>query len=127
MRGIPAAIAASSAVKVYVCNLMTQANESLGRSAADHIRVLYAHAGKKIFDYALINRRGAGSAMKAKYALEGAAQVVADCDKVEALGVKPVLGDYLEEGEVARHATARIAEDLLKLAMAERAESARRG
>src|ERR1700691_555436 len=40
VRGIPQAIAASSAVKVYVCNLMTQANESLGRTAADHIRAL---------------------------------------------------------------------------------------
>jgi hypothetical protein len=28
-----------------------------------------------------------------------------------------VLGDYLEEGEVARHATDRIARDLLSLAV----------
>src|SRR5579872_2508466 len=40
VHGIPEAIAASKAVKVYVCNLMTQTNESLGRTAADHIRAL---------------------------------------------------------------------------------------
>src|SRR5712692_3516140 len=38
VRGIPEAIRESPALKVYVCNLMTQANESLGRTAADHIR-----------------------------------------------------------------------------------------
>lgn len=116
VRGIPAAIEASAAVKVYVCNLMTQANESLGRTAADHIRALYAHAGKKIFDYALINGTPVSSEMKAKYALEGAAPVVADCEAIEKLGVKPVLGDYLGKGDVARHATERIARDLLELA-----------
>ena len=124
VRGIPAAIAASSAVKVYICNLMTQANESLGRTAADHIRVLYAHAGKKIFDYALINTTPAAPSMKAKYALEGATQVVADCEKIEALGVTPVLGDYLGEGNIARHATDRIARDLLQLA-ADRSHTAK--
>src|SRR5213079_3356137 len=52
VRGIPQAIRESPAIKVYVCNLMTQANESLGRSAADHIRALNDHAGCQIFDYA---------------------------------------------------------------------------
>ena len=53
--GVPEAIARSRAVKVFVCNLMTQSNESLGLSAADHIRAIYKHAGHRIFDYALLN------------------------------------------------------------------------
>src|SRR5581483_5984746 len=44
VRGIGQAIASSPAVKVYVCNLMTQANERLGLTAADHIRALNSHA-----------------------------------------------------------------------------------
>ncbi len=116
VHGISKAIAASAAIKVYVCNLMTQANESLGRTAADHIRALDRHAGTKIFDYALLNERPVSPELKAKYALEDAAQVVVDRDAIEALGVKPVLGDYLDEAEVARHATDRIARDLMMLA-----------
>lgn len=116
VRGIPQAIADSPAVKVYICNLMTQANESLGRTAADHIRALNAHAGCQIFDYALINRRQLSPDMKAKYALEGATQVVADCDAIREVGVEPVFGEYLCEGEVARHDTDCITRDLLKLA-----------
>jgi uncharacterized cofD-like protein len=114
--GIARAIANSSAIKVYVCNLMTQANESLGRTAADHIRALNHHAHGRIFDYALINAKPISQQLKAKYALEGSTQVVVDTEAIQELGVKPVLGDYLDEGEVARHATDRIAEDVLRLA-----------
>ncbi len=118
VHGIPQAIMDSPAVKAYVCNLMTQANESLGLTAADHIRALQQHAGgAKIFDYALINRTPAPDTMRAKYALEGASQIVNDFEAIEALGVCPVLGDYLEPGDIARHAADRVAADLMQLAM----------
>jgi uncharacterized cofD-like protein len=115
VRGIPEAILESSAIKVFVCNLMTQVNESLSLSAADHIRALNDHAGIQLFDYSLINRKPASPEMKAKYAQEGASQIVVDLEAIEALGVCPVMGDYLEEGEVARHATDRLAHDLMAL------------
>ena len=115
VKGIPRAIADSSAIKVYICNLMTQANESLGRTAADHIRALTAHAGGQLFDFALLNNKPASGSLKAKYALEGATQVVTDCEAVQELGVTPVLGDYLDEQDTARHATDRIAHDLMRL------------
>jgi uncharacterized cofD-like protein len=115
VRGIPAAIHESSAIKVYVCNLMTQANESLGRTAADHIRALNVHAGVQLFDYTLINRTPPSDALKAKYALEGATQIVADLDAIRGMGICPVLGDYLFEDRVARHAIDRLAKDLLGL------------
>ena len=41
--------------------------------------------------------------------------MVVDREAIQQLGVTPVLGDYLEEGEVARHATDRVARDVLKL------------
>lgn len=121
--GIPHAIRDSPATKVYICNLMTQANESLERSAADHIRALYDHAGCRFFDYALINQRPASEELKAKYTLEGASQIVVDLKAIEALGVCPVLGDYLFEDGVARHDTDQVAKDLLDLVIQAPAES----
>jgi uncharacterized cofD-like protein len=115
VHGIVEAIVESSAVKVYVCNLMTQANESLGLSAADHIRALNQHAHAQLFDYALINQKPASVELKAKYAQEGASQIEVDLEAIEALGVCAVLGDYLDEGAVARHATERVACDLMGL------------
>ncbi|HEY7616744.1 MAG TPA: gluconeogenesis factor YvcK family protein [Terriglobales bacterium] len=117
VRGIAQAIVNSAAVKVYVCNLMTQANESLGLTAAEHIRALNSHAGVQLFDFALINQTPVPSEMKAKYALEGAAQIVTDMDAIEAMGVCPVLGNYLDSADVARHATDRVARDLIDLVL----------
>src|SRR6266496_1451826 len=116
VRGISQAILESRATKVYICNLMTQANESLGLTAADHIRALNGHAQGQLFDYALINRQPVSAELKAKYAAEGACQIVNDLDEIEAMGVIPVLGDYLEEAGVARHNTTRAAHDVLALA-----------
>lgn len=116
VHGIPEAIAGSRAVKAFVCNLMTQANESLGLSAADHIRAIYQHAGREIFEYAVINQTPASEEMKARYALEAAAQIQVDLKEIEALGLTPVLGNYLmEDAGVARHATQQVAADLLQL------------
>jgi uncharacterized cofD-like protein len=115
VRGIPEAILESPAVKVFVCNLMTQVNESLSLTTADHIRALNDHADVQLFDYTLINRKAASAEMKAKYAVEGASQIVVDLEAIEALGVCPVLGDYLAEGEVARHSTDRVSHDLMAL------------
>jgi uncharacterized cofD-like protein len=121
VRDVARAIAASRAVRVFVCNLMTQANESLGLSASDHIRALYKHARRQLFDYALVNRTPASPELTKKYAEQGQSPIEADIAAIEALGVKPVLGEYLSEevhpteGIVARHNTRRVAEDLLRL------------
>jgi uncharacterized cofD-like protein len=115
VRAIPSAIQRSSAVKVYVCNLMTQANESLGLTASDHIRAIFQHARGKVFDYALVNTTRASNDLRAKYALEGATQIVADSEGIRELGVEPITGDYLDQTDIARHATERVAHDLLRL------------
>ena len=116
VRGISEAIVTSAATKVYICNLMTQANESLGLTAADHIRALEPPCAETDSSTTrCINRTPASDELKAKYATEGACQIVNDLDEIEALGVVPVLGDYLEEAGVARHNTARVARDMLEL------------
>src|SRR5271167_137454 len=123
VRGVSEAIASSHAAKVFVCNLMTQANESLGLTASDHIRALYEHAGHQFFDYALVNRTPASPELALKYAEKQQSQIEADVDRIEALGVKPIIGEYLveaedpKEGLIARHDTHQVAHDLLRLMM----------
>lgn len=115
VHGIPEAIRDSRATKVYVGNLMTQANESIELTASDHIRALYEHANCKIFDYALLNGTEVPSDLRVKYAAEKANPIVNDLDEITALGVEPIIGDYLDIDGVARHNSARIAQDLLAL------------
>jgi uncharacterized cofD-like protein len=125
VRGIPQAIAASSAVRAYVGNLMTQANESLGMTTSDHIRVLFQHAKLKVFDYALLNTTPVPASLKTAYAAERAEPIVNDLDQVRKLGVEPILGEYLDDKGVARHDYARIARELVELAATRKRESNR--
>jgi len=121
VRGLSAAIKNSGATKVYVCNLMTQANESLNLTASQHIQAIYNHARHEFFDYALVNHTAASPTLAAKYAEKQQSQIVVDAEQIEALGVKPILGDYLtedfdpNEGLIARHDTHHVAHDLLRL------------
>jgi uncharacterized cofD-like protein len=121
VRDLSKAIKNSPATKVYVCNLMTQANESLNLTASQHIQAIYNHARHEFFDYALVNETPASPTLMKKYVEKQQSQIVVDADRIEALGVKPILGDYLteemdaNEGLIARHETHHVAHDLLRL------------
>ncbi|WP_263385476.1 gluconeogenesis factor YvcK family protein [Granulicella arctica] len=119
VRGIPEAIAASKAIRVYVCNLMTQANESLGLTASQHIEKILEHAGGKhtqLFDYALINTAPISRTLLDQYAREGQTPIEPDLDRIRALGVEPITGSFLHEGDVLRHDYDKVTDTLLKLA-----------
>ena len=129
VRGIPEALAQSRATRVFVCNLMTQANESLGLSAAQHIEKIFEHTGtirQPIFDYALINTAPISPSLHDKYALEGQQPIEADLQRIRSLGVEPIVGNFVHEGDVLRHDQDRVADCLLELAFGA-AEWARQG
>jgi len=120
VRGIPEALSASRATKVFVCNLMTQANESLGLTASQHIEKIMQHAVRAqspIFGYALINTGPISAARVLQYAREGQQPIEADLERIRALGVEPVTGDYVHEGAVLRHDYDRVAERVLALGL----------
>jgi uncharacterized cofD-like protein len=115
VQGMPSARAKARGVRVYVCNLMTQANESLGLSAAQHIERIYEHTHAPIFDYALVNTEPFSEDTLARYAAQGAEPIVADIERIEALGVHAITGNFASEGKLVRHATDRVADALLAL------------
>jgi uncharacterized cofD-like protein len=114
--GIPAALSAARGVRVFVCNLMTQANESLGLTASEHIQRIYDHTRTHIFDYAIVNTEQFSAETLARYAAEGAAPIVADVERIEALGVRCISGDFASEENVVRHRANRVADAVLELA-----------
>jgi uncharacterized cofD-like protein len=138
VRGIPEAIAESKATRVYVGNLMTQANESIGLTASQHIEKILQHCNPenchserssesphlsypKIFDYALINTAPISPTLLAQYAREGQSPIEPDLDRIRALGVEPIPGNFVHEGDVLRHDPDRVTETLLRLALAKTA------
>jgi uncharacterized cofD-like protein len=120
VEGIPEALAASHGTRVYVANLMTQANESLHLTAADHIERIYDHAERPIFDYALVNTAPVSDAVRERYASEGAEVITADVKRIEAMGIQCITGDFAAEGDVLRHASDRVAATVLGLALTAR-------
>jgi len=116
VRGIPEAIANSRAVRIFICNLMTEANESLNMTASDHIKAIYDHSPAWIFDYALVNTAPVSAGMRERYAEEHAEQVQADIAAIEQLGVKCIPGNFIMESHFARHATDRLSQELVQLA-----------
>ncbi len=115
VRDIPAALSGAHGVRVYICNLMTQANESLGLTASQHIERIYEHTHAPIFDYALVNTAAFSPETLARYAAEGASPIEADIERVEALGVRCISGNFASEESVVRHAAGRVTGALFAL------------
>jgi 2-phospho-L-lactate transferase CofD len=117
---------------------MTQANESIGLTASQHIEKILQHCNPenchserssesphlsypKIFDYALINTAPISPTLLAQYAREGQSPIEPDLDRIRALGVEPIPGNFVHEGDVLRHDPDRVTETLLRLALAKTA------
>jgi len=115
VQGLPAALARARGVRVYICNLMTQANESLGLTASQHIERIYEHTRAPIFDYALVNTAAFSPETLARYAAQSAGPIEADIERIEALGVQCITGNFASEEAVVRHAAGRVTDALLTL------------
>lgn len=111
---IAGAISRSGAVKVYVCNVMTQPGETEGYSAADHLRALVKHAGP-VADYMVVNTGSVPARLLGRYRREGAAPVEPDLEAVRELGVEPVPGDLVHESDLVRHHPDRLARLVMRL------------
>lgn len=115
VRGLPEAIRRSKAKKVYVCNVMTQAGETNGFSAFDHVRAIEKHARMRVFDYVMVNTARPGHELLEKYRSVGAILVEPDADRIKSEGYKPLLGSFINQSDVVRHDSNLLAEDIMRL------------
>lgn len=115
VQGIPEAIAASSAVKVYVVNVMTQPGETDGYTAADHVQAVIDHGGRRIVDWVLVNSKRPTSSTLARYQEEGAEPVLANRQQLEHFGIRIKEKPLLSVNDMARHDPGKLAEAVLKL------------
>jgi len=118
--GIADALKRARGLRVYICNLMTQPNESVGLSAADHIEKIYKHTGAPVFDCALINTAPFSADTLARYAAQSATPIEADLERIEALGVRVIAGNFFQESPLVRHHGPRVTEALLALGRSHR-------
>ena len=115
VQGVPAAIAASSAVKVYVVNVMTQLGETGGYTTFDHVRAVIEHGGRQVMDWALVNNEYPAGSILARYREEGAEPVLLARQEMESCGIKIKAAPLLSANDMARHDPNKLAQAVLEL------------
>ncbi|MBQ6986101.1 MAG: YvcK family protein [Oscillibacter sp.] len=114
--GIVKAIQRSKAMKIYVCNVMTEDGETEHYTVSDHISAIFQHSAPGLFPLCLATSSRVPKTATVRYALEGAAPVVLDTERCRRLGVEVVSRPLstVKEGRVLHHFQ-RLAREILVL------------
>jgi uncharacterized cofD-like protein len=116
VKEIALALAESRAKKVYICNAMTEADETHGFSAEDHVRHLLAHAPKLELDYALFNSTPISNEMRERYAEENAfALEPPDYVPSDLKGIQFLSSSLASESRFVRHDPEKLSRTILEV------------
>ena len=93
---------------------MTQPGETDGYSLADHVRAIYGHTRRKLFDWVVASNQLVSPEVARRYSRRGAEPVRVDLQDLQRLGVRCLLDNLLEEHGVVRHNAARLSQLLIE-------------
>ncbi|HEY4552493.1 MAG TPA: YvcK family protein [Bacillaceae bacterium] len=114
--GLGAEVCNAKAKKLYICNLMTQAGETLGFTASNHIEALYDHMKCPFIDIVLVNNEEVPPVLQSKYKEEMAQPVLYDVDRLISLGVKVIYDKIINYDDgLIRHDTEKVANIIYSL------------
>ncbi|NLW46462.1 MAG: YvcK family protein [Firmicutes bacterium] len=105
----------SKAVKVYVCNAMTQAGETDNYSAGEHLKAIMEHAGPGLVDIALVNNESISEEILKRYTEEDAQPVRVDLDVISNMGITPLAVQIITKTNYIRHDASKVARLILGL------------
>jgi uncharacterized cofD-like protein len=112
VRGIAEALTRSKAKKIYICNAMTESDETDGFTAADHVERLLDYAPELRLDYALFNSAPISGEMMERYAAENAFPLeppdMTDRARRETGAVEYVSLPLISESRAVRHAPEKL-------------------
>jgi len=118
------AIVQSKAIKVYICNVMTQHRETDGYRASDHLRALVAHTNPGIVQVCVVNTGTVPSALVEQYRQEGAFPVEADAEQIRGMGYQVLAHDIVSTEDYVRHDADQVAKLIIQLIVGSRARPA---
>ncbi len=113
--GIAEALAKTKARKVYICNVMTQAGESENFTASEHVTAIESNLEHRVFDTVLVNTATPTPILLEKYREKGQHLVVPDMDRIKAIGVRAIGGNFMNETDVVRHDPLKLTARLMAL------------
>ncbi|WP_284141108.1 MULTISPECIES: YvcK family protein [unclassified Virgibacillus] len=107
--GIDAAIRQTKAKVIYVCNVMTQAGETTGYAASDHVKAIWNHIGEDCVDAVVVHNEPINERILHVYAEENAVPVQYDIEKLLEMGLQIIEGDIITQHHFTlRHDTHKI-------------------
>jgi uncharacterized cofD-like protein len=109
------AIVASNALKIFVCNVMTQPGETDNYTVSDHLDAIYAHIGQHIFDYVIVNDGEIPPQVQSLYAEQGARAVHLDLEEVTRRGYKVIADRLVLFRTYLRHDAAKLSDHIYQL------------
>lgn len=115
VEGIGDAICRSQAVKIYICNVMTQPGETDGYTASMHVKAIMDHAGRNAVDYVIVNSTPVPEDLKQKYAETGAYPVVVDDDALNQLGVGIIKADLITSKDAIHHDPKKLCDSVMRV------------
>jgi uncharacterized cofD-like protein len=107
-------VEASSAIKIYVCNVMTQPGETDAFTASAHVKALLDQARAHVCDIVVVNDE-LPSKLRSIYAEEGQLPVLVDEPELAKLGVKVVRAQVISETENVRHDSEKLARVIMEI------------
>ncbi|OWZ83799.1 gluconeogenesis factor YvcK family protein [Natranaerobius trueperi] len=114
---IPEAIYNSSAVKMYVSNIMTQPGETDDYTASEHVEAIFHHTGNNIIDTVLVNDNKIIEKhyeLLDKYRQEDQVPVIPDYKSLRKLSVKTIQEDFSSRDSVIRHDSSILGKVIIK-------------
>ncbi|MEC9488355.1 MAG: gluconeogenesis factor YvcK family protein [Halanaerobium sp.] len=114
--GMSRAISSSDAMKVYICNIMTQAGETDGYTASQHVREIISHTGEdKLFDHIVVNTSKYGEELIKRYQEEESYPVEVDDNELLAMGLQVIQGNFTTDELFIRHNPDKLARILVDM------------
>ncbi len=114
--GVAKSIRNSRALKIFVCNLMTQPGESDGFTAIDHLQVMESYLGYGAIDICVLNSQEVRQITEQAYRHSDSEPVQWDEEEITQMGVTPIVADLLSEDQTkVRHSPAKLARLVLSL------------
>ena len=114
VNGVAKAIKESTALKVYISNIMTEPGQTDEYGVSDHLNAILEHCGKGIVDYCIYDTGEIIPEFIKRYNLEGQDLVIPDIDKVKGITYLQRNLSMISDGHI-RHDPELVAESIIQL------------
>ena len=113
--GIADALQKSQALKIYICNVMTQKGESDAFSASQHVASITEQVPQRVFDYVMVNTGVPTTTQISRYEEVGQELVEPDIDVIRSMGFRVIAGNYMSDSDFIRHDPMKIASKIMSI------------